>query len=90
MGRLASRFEEATQTRLAGIDHEVEVALGKLDALNVAAGHAMSGVVRVKLGQKTLELLAPDASAHLAMISDDHFLCTRDVLTGLNFTLRRL
>jgi hypothetical protein len=88
--RLVTQYESATQARLAAIDHETEVAIGKLDSLTVVTREAASRLLGFNLGQKAVEQLAPELSAELATLAAVQHLGMHAVMTDLGFQLRRL
>jgi hypothetical protein len=88
-GRAVSRYQTGGQVRLARVDSETDVAIGKEEALTTVTGSAMGCVVRVAKLQQQLEALAPDASGRLAFLADDHLLGMADVIAGHRYELRR-
>jgi CO/xanthine dehydrogenase FAD-binding subunit len=79
----------AAQVRLAGVDADTDVAIGKIENLTMATGVAASAVVRVARAQRYLEQLAPEASERLAFLADDHMIGCADMLADLPCSLRR-
>jgi hypothetical protein len=55
----------------------------------MATGTASRAVVQVAQGQRHLEQLAPEASARLAFLADDHMLGCTEILPELRHDLRR-
>jgi hypothetical protein len=91
--RRASRAIVSRQTvgqvRLAGADADTDVAIGKIENFTMATGAASGAVVRVAQAQRHLEQLAPEASARLAFLGDDHMLGCAEILADLRRELRR-
>jgi outer membrane scaffolding protein for murein synthesis (MipA/OmpV family) len=88
-GRAISRNEAGALVRISGTNAAADVAQAKIDNLTMATGTAMSSVVRVAQAQRHLEQLAPEASARLAYLADDHALGMGEVLADLRRDLRR-
>lgn len=88
-GRAISRYQSGGQVRLARVDTDTDVAIGKEEALTAATGSAMGNVVRVAQAQRQLEQLAPEASGRLAMLADDHALTMAEIISDLRRELRR-
>lgn len=88
-GRAISRYQTGGQVRLARVDTETDVAIGKEEALTAATGTAMANVVRVAKLQQELETLAPAAASRLAFLADDHMLGMADIVADLRHELRR-
>jgi outer membrane scaffolding protein for murein synthesis (MipA/OmpV family) len=88
-GRAISRNRAGALVRVSGTDADTDVAQAKIDNLTMATGTAMSSVVRVAQAQRHLEQLAPEASARLAFLADDHMLGMGEVLAELRHDLSR-
>lgn len=89
VGRAVSRHRSGALVRVSATDADADVAQAKIDNLTMATGTAMSSVVRVAQAQRHLEQLAPEASARLAYLADDHMLGMGEVLADLRRDLRR-
>lgn len=89
VGRAISNNHGSALVRISGTDADADVAQAKIDNLTMATGAAMSSVVRVTQAQRHLEQLAPEASARLAYLADDHMLGMGEVLADLRRDLRR-
>lgn len=89
VGRATSRHHAAARVRVAGVDTDTDVAIGKADAYTQATGNAAGNVVRVAQAMRHLELLAPEASGRLALLADDHALAMAEILGDLRRDLRR-
>lgn len=87
--RAISRHQAGALMRVSGTDADTDVALAKMDNLTLATGSAMSAVARVAQAQRHLELIAPEASARLAYLADDHLLSVGEVLADLRHDLHR-
>jgi hypothetical protein len=87
--RVISRHRAGGQIRIGQVDTETDVAIAKVDAVTTATGYAMTAVVRVAQAQRQLEQLAPEASARLNFLADDHMLSMTDVMADLRRELRR-
>jgi hypothetical protein len=74
---------------VSATDADTDVAQAKIDNLTMATGTAMSSVVRIAQAQRHLEQLAPEASARLAYLADDHMLGMGETLADLRRDLRR-
>jgi hypothetical protein len=88
-GRANSRYRTGGQIRLARVDAETDIAIGKEEALTAVTGTAMACVVRVAKLQQQLEALAPDASGRLAYLAEDHTLGMAEVVADHRHELRR-
>jgi hypothetical protein len=88
-GRALSRHHSANQLRIAKIDSDADVAIGKADADTAVTGSAMGKVVQVAQGQRALEQLAPEASGRLALLADTHALAMADYLADFRRDMRR-
>lgn len=88
-GRAISRYQTGGQVRLAKVDTETDVAIGKAEAVTAATGTAMANVVRVAQAQRHLEQLAPEAAGRLAFLADDHMLGMAEIVADLRRDLRR-
>jgi hypothetical protein len=88
-GRAISRHRSGALVRISSVDAATDVAQAKIDNVTMATGTAMSAVVRVAQAQRHLEQLAPEASARLAYLADDHLLGMGEVLADLRRDLRR-
>lgn len=88
--RTISKVQSGGQVRLARVDMETDVAMGKVDALTATTGQTMGAVVRVAQAQRHLEQLAPETAGRLAYLADDHLLSMGDVMADLRRGLRRL
>jgi outer membrane scaffolding protein for murein synthesis (MipA/OmpV family) len=89
VGRAVSRHRSGALVRVSATDADADVAQAKIDNLTMATGTAMSSVVRVAQAQRHLEQLAPECSARLAYLADDHMLGMGEVLADLRRDLRR-
>lgn len=87
--RAISRHRSAAVVRISASDADIDVAQAKLDGLTVLTGHAMSCVGRVFQALRHLEQLAPEASGHLTLLTEDHLLSMRDVLADARRNLRQ-
>lgn len=87
--RAISRNTMAAQIRVSDADAETDVAVAKVENLTMATSTAMSSVVRIAQAQRHLEQLAPEASARLAYLADDHMLGMGEVLADLRRDMRR-
>jgi hypothetical protein len=88
-GRAVSRHRAGALVRISSTDAAADVAQAKIDNITMATGTAMSSVVRVAQAQRHLEQLAPEASARLAYLADDHMLGMGEVLAALRRDLWR-
>ncbi len=88
-GRAISRYQAGAQVRLADVDTETDVALGKIDATTATTAQAMAAVIRVAQLHKNLELLAPEAAGRLAYLAEDHMLGMGETVAELRRQLRR-
>jgi hypothetical protein len=89
VGRAISRHRAGALVRVSAADADADVAQAKIDNLTMATGTAMSSVVRVAQAQRHLEQLAPETSARLAYLADDHMLGMGEVLADLRRDMRR-
>lgn len=87
--RAISRYHSGGQVRIAQIDGETDITLAKVDALTTAVGSAMGSVVRVAQAQQQLELMAPSAAGHLAVLAETHVMAMGDIIQDLRRELRR-
>jgi hypothetical protein len=87
--RHVSRFQAGAQVRLAAIDSETDVALGKIDAATATSAQAMAAVIRVAQLHKNLELLAPEAAGRLAYLADVHMVGMGETVVELQRQLWR-
>ncbi len=87
--RHISRYQAAGQVRLADVDTETDVALGKIDATTATTAQAMGAVIRVAQLHKSLELLAPEAAGRLAYLAADHMIGMGETVADLRRQLRR-
>lgn len=87
--RAISRSKARTQVRIAAADDSTDVTLAKVENLTMATGSVMQQVVRVTKAQRELEQLAPEASARLNYLADDHMLGCSELLADLRRELRR-
>ncbi|MFL6137360.1 MAG: hypothetical protein ACJ74O_06105 [Frankiaceae bacterium] len=88
-GRAISRVRSGGAVRLARVDTEVDIAVGKMDGLTLATGQGLGAVGRVAQAEQQLVQLAPLASGRLAYLADRHMLAVGDVLDDLRRDLRR-
>jgi hypothetical protein len=88
-GRAISRSKARTQVRIAEADDSTDVTMAKVEDLTMATGSVMQQVVRVTKAQRELEQLAPEASARLNYLADDHMLGCSELLADLRRELRR-
>lgn len=77
--RAISRYQTCGQVRLARVDTDTDVALGKEEAQTTVIGNAMACVVRVAKLQQQLEALAPEASGRLNYLAEDHMVGMAEV-----------
>ena len=87
--RTISKYQVAGQVRMSAVDTETDVTVGKMDVLTEVTGYAMGRVVRVAQAQTHLEQLAPQASARLNFLADDHMLAMSDVMADFRRDIRR-
>jgi hypothetical protein len=87
--RAISRYQTCGQVRLAKVETETDVAIGKEEAETTVTGNAMGCVVRVAKLQQQLEALAPEVSGRLAFLADDHMLGMAEVVAAHRHELRR-
>jgi predicted RecB family endonuclease len=87
--RAISRSRARAEVRMAEADASTDVTLAKVDNLTMATGAAMQQVVRVVRVQRELEQLAPEASARLNFLADDHLLGCSELLSDLRREFRR-
>lgn len=85
-----ARNRLGTQLRTTALDNTADVAIVKVENLTMATGNAMQQVTRVAQAQRQLEQLAPEASARLAFLADDHALGCTELLADLRRDLRRV
>jgi hypothetical protein len=88
-GRQISRQGAHTQLRLAGIDYETDVTIGKEESVTAATGNAMGQVVRIAQLQAHLETIAPTASGRLAVLADNHALSMIEIVADHQRVVRR-
>lgn len=88
-GRTISRYQTGGQVRLARVDTDTDVAIGKGEALTAVTGSAMGCIVRVAKLQQQLETVAPEASGRLSFLADDHALGMAEVIADHRHQLRR-
>jgi hypothetical protein len=88
-GRAISRSKARAQVRIAEADDATDVTMAKVEDLTMATGSVMQQVVRVTKAQRELEQLAPEASARLNYLADDHMLGCAELLADLRRELRR-
>jgi hypothetical protein len=87
--RAISRSKARTYVRIAEADDSTDVTLAKVENLTMATGSVMQQVVRVTKAQRELEQLAPEASARLNYLADDHMLGCSELLADLRRELHR-
>ena len=87
--RAISRTKARAEIRVAEVDATTDVTLAKVENLTMAAGAAMQQVVRIARVQRELEQLAPEASARLNFLADDHLLGCSELMADLRRELRR-
>jgi hypothetical protein len=87
--RAISQSRARAQVRIAEADNSTDVTMAKIEDLTMATGSAMQQVVRVTKAQRELEQLAPEASARLNYLVDDHMLGCAELLSDLRRELRR-
>ena len=87
--RAINRLKSRAIVRIAEVDASTDVTLSKVDNLTMATGAAMQQVVRVARVQRELEQLAPEASARLNFLADDHMLGCSELMSDLRRELRR-
>lgn len=73
-GRALSQSSVAGIVRRHEVDVETDVALTKTDSVTAVTVGMLADVARVAQVQQQLELMAPQASARLNMIADNHAL----------------
>lgn len=88
--RALSRIEADGVLRQTAVDVETDVAIAKLDSQTTATGIGLAAIGRVAQAQTAIEQLAPQASARLNLLADQHGLAMAAELDRLHQRLRRL
>ncbi|HVX20777.1 MAG TPA: hypothetical protein VHB02_05470 [Acidimicrobiales bacterium] len=88
--RALARISEGTDVSLALIDHQVEVATSKVDAVLQVGGHAAQGVALLKHLQGQLETTVPGCGNEVSFVVDRTVLAAGGLVTDLASQLRRV
>jgi hypothetical protein len=89
-GREISRMEADTQTRLARVDKETDAAIAKGHSLSSVVAYAMTDVGQVAQVRTQVEMVAPEASGHLAALANLHGAGEMELASDHKLRLRRL
>lgn len=89
-GRSLSQSSVTGMVRRHDVDVETDVTLTKSDSVTAVTVAMMADVARVAQVQQQLELMAPQASARLNMMADNHALDLMEQAAEHRRALRRL
>lgn len=83
------RSHSITQSRLARIADDADIATEKVEQLTYLTGNAMMAVARVNGVQKQLEQQAPELAGRLSLLAENHVLMAVEVIEATRRDMRR-
>lgn len=87
--RAVGRIRGTAVVRIEAADASTEVVIAKVENQTMATAAAMQAVTRTARTQRELEQQAPEVSARLALLADDHALACAEILGQLHREMRR-
>jgi len=87
--RVISYGTSETHMRLAGIDNETDVTVGKEDSQTAVTAQGMQDITGIAQLQKHLETMEPSVSGRLAILADFHAMSMVEIVSDHQRALRR-